>query len=196
MGEVQKQQHQLREMLEGYWYDQSQRPKKGDVVSYFDTDFNDWMQVMVIGTQKPSSVHKDYFNIKFLDIDRDDDGVFLYPGSYWTFGLPVDKDQALDEAGPDPEGVRQALVVPPSRDISEISTHQRRESDLNDDGDQILRHESDWKSGGVLQLNPGESLVHGMVYSLPESLSVDPPPEESSETLFTTRARTHEDKHS
>ena len=85
--ENQEQQHQqLRDFLEGYSFDQSQRPKRGDVVSYFDKDF-------------------------------------------WTFGLPVPKEQALDEVNLDPSDQHQDEVGPyleencldsiilPSRDV-------------------------------------------------------------------------------
>ena len=75
-----------------FTFDQSCRPKKGDVISFFNLNFKDWTRIQIIGTQKPTSIHKDYFNIKFLDFDREDDGVYLYPGSYWTFGLPVLRD--------------------------------------------------------------------------------------------------------
>ena len=88
----QNQEQQLRLFLERFVFDQSRRPKKGDIISYFDPDFKDWIRIQIIGTQKPNSFHKDYFNIKFLDIDREDDGVYLLQGSYWNFGLPVLKD--------------------------------------------------------------------------------------------------------
>ena len=131
--------------------------------------------------QKLTSVHKDYFNIRFLDIDREDDGVYLYPGSYWTFSLPVlwDQDpevinpylspqaQAIpdEDVGPDPELSRVDNPALPSRDITQLSSQLRVESS-------DLKHlapslEYDWKSEGALRVNPDYSLVPNMVYSLP-----------------------------
>ena len=55
-------------------------------MSYYDIDFEDCMRVKIISSYKQTSKHRDYFNIRFVDIDREDDGIFLYPGSYWTFG--------------------------------------------------------------------------------------------------------------
>ena len=49
------------------------------MVSYYDVDFEDRIKVRIIGKQKPSSVHKDYLNITFLDLDREDDRIFQYP---------------------------------------------------------------------------------------------------------------------
>ena len=80
-------------MLEKFSYDQSRGPRKGDVVSYFHLNCKDWMRVQIISMQKPSSVHCDYYNVRFLDLDREDDGIYLEPGSYWTFGSPVPLDQ-------------------------------------------------------------------------------------------------------
>ena len=34
-----------------------------------------------------------YYNIKFINVEREDDGVNLEPGSYWTFGDPTPSDQ-------------------------------------------------------------------------------------------------------
>ena len=71
----QQQQQLFRQMLEKFSYNQSQRPRKGDVVSYFDLNCEDWMRVLIISMQKPSSVYPDYYNIRFLDLDRDDDSI-------------------------------------------------------------------------------------------------------------------------
>ena len=61
------------------------------------------MRVQIISTQKLSSFHRDYFNTRFLDKDRDDEGVYLEPGSYWTFGSPVPVDQLPHDDEPNPE---------------------------------------------------------------------------------------------
>ena len=93
------------------------------MVSYFDIDAEDWMRVQIIGTQKPSSVHKHYFNVKFLDVLCEDDGVYLHPGSYWTFGLPAPKDQDPAVPGTDPclEVQAASLEVSPSQDDFEVN---------------------------------------------------------------------------
>ena len=60
-----KQQH-FRDIFENYVFDQFHRPRRRDIVSYNDVDFEDWMRVRIIGTEKPSSIQRDYLNIKFL----------------------------------------------------------------------------------------------------------------------------------
>ena len=108
---------QLKIFLERFFFDQSRRPKKGDIISYFDSVIEDWIRIQIIGTQKPTSVHKDYFNIKFLDLDREDEGLYLYPGSYWTFGQPILRDQnpeAIATHNPDPEVSRSDCLAPRS----------------------------------------------------------------------------------
>ena len=87
------------------------------------------MKVQIIYTQKPTSVHLDYYNIKFIEIDRDDDGVYLEPGSYWTFGSPTPVDQlppAVEE--PNTEVNRSPVLAPPSRDISFAPSSSRMEA--------------------------------------------------------------------
>ena len=79
----------VEQVLERYTVDQSRRPKKNDIISYFDTQMGEWVRVRIIGSQKPTSVHRDYFNIRFLDLDREDEGIYLYIGSCWTIGEPV-----------------------------------------------------------------------------------------------------------
>ena len=88
--------------------------------------------------QQKAHSNKDYFNIKFLDIDREDEGEYLYPGSYWTFGHPVLRNQdpeavnlhispqaqaiPNEDVSPDPEMSRVDNSAPPSRDITQLSS--------------------------------------------------------------------------
>ena len=79
------------------------------------------MRVMIISTRKPSSVHRDYYNIRFLDLDCDDDGIYLKPGSYWTFGTPTPVDQLPQgDEEPNPEEKHSAVLAPPSQNFLQL----------------------------------------------------------------------------
>ena len=88
----------------------------------------------------------------------------------------IDQDQ--DKAGPDLEENLEEncldSVVLSSLDVSQISSHPRLESNIIDSG-QVLNLDSDWRSSGAMQVNPEQSLVPNMVYSLPENLSMNSP---------------------
>ena len=48
----------LRGILEKYVFDQSHRPKRGELVSYLDVDFEDWLRVKIISSYKQTSKHR------------------------------------------------------------------------------------------------------------------------------------------
>ena len=154
-------------MLENFSYDQSRRPRKGDIISYFDLDCEDWMKVQIISTQKPSSVHRDYYNIKFIEIVRDDDGVYLEPGSYWTFGSPTPLNQLPQhEEQPNTEVNRSPALAPPSRDVSSVPSSSRLETQP-DLADPLSSFSPSWQFSRAQELNPSSPLVSNKVYSIP-----------------------------
>ena len=86
----------MRIFVNRFYINQSRRPRRGDLVSYFDSEYEDWITVRIIGTNKKTSKHRNYFNIEFLDLDCENDGIYLCEGDSWTFGRPVIKDPAHD----------------------------------------------------------------------------------------------------
>ena len=128
---------------------------------------------MVISTQKPTSVHCDYYNIQFLDLDHDDDGVFLEPGSYWTFGIPTPIDQ-LPQGGEEPnpedepnlEEEQSTVLAPPSRDLSSAPSADRVETGP-DLCDPLASFTPNWQSSRVQELDPSSPLVYNSVYWVP-----------------------------
>ena len=82
----------MRLFVNRFHINQSHRPRKGDLVSYFDSEYKEWITVRIIGTNKKTSKHCNYFNIEFVDLDRENDGIYLCEGDSWTFGRPVIKD--------------------------------------------------------------------------------------------------------
>ena len=139
------------------------------------------MRIQVISTQKPTYVYRDYFNIRFLDIERKNDGVYLHPGSYWTFRLPVSRNQLPEvvdpsdiEAGEAAEMEENCSIAaaPPSRDISPVISPPRHESPLEvNNPDPLLSFNPVWESSGALQVDPNCALVPKRVYSLPAGLA-------------------------
>ena len=73
------------EFLQNYTYDQSRLVKKNDVIFYYDMESRDFVRVQVIS----KSNYRNYFNIKFLDIDRPDCGIYFRKNDFWSFSQPV-----------------------------------------------------------------------------------------------------------
>ena len=70
--------------LELYQYNQERPPKKGDIIHYYDADYSNWMRVRIIS----KSNYHHYFNIRFLDINREDVGIYFKPGESWSHSHP------------------------------------------------------------------------------------------------------------
>ena len=60
--------------LRNLQYNQPRQPKRGDIVKYFDFNFNGWLRVRVVSQHKKSSKYAGSVNCTFLDIDREPDG--------------------------------------------------------------------------------------------------------------------------
>ena len=144
-----------------------------------------------------------------MDIHREDDGIYLYPGSYWTFGDPqlkvinaerMQDDLQMDDVGSvnhvedlqvDDDGsvnrVEEVLMdveenclesdPVPSRNISRMSGQIRFDPPFVDFSNPVSSHDSDIKMGGVLNINPNQSVIPGRVYSIPEDLDLNPSPD-------------------
>ena len=52
----------MRLFVTRFHINQSHRPRRGDLVSYFDSQYEDWITVRVIGTNKKTSKYHNYFN--------------------------------------------------------------------------------------------------------------------------------------
>ena len=115
-------------------YDQNSQPKKKDVIYYFDLKENDFVKVKIIS----KSNYRYYYNIRFMDLDRPDAGIYFRPQDFWSHSLPVRRSQQEDDgddgdpgdavedlaeeaAGPPPvEYVREGRGQPSYRQISPI----------------------------------------------------------------------------
>ena len=175
--------HKMQEIgdyIASFECDQSRRPRRGDVVSYYDDVYDDWLVVKVLGGCKALSKNNQYFNIRYLDIDREDDGLYLLEGEAWTFGRPVLKNQGEDanvsdssdeDFGPD----NQQLRVPegggvPSRQVSDVSSGGRLELS-HVSGMTLPSHlgvDHSLKPPGLSVLNPVQQLQRGVVYAVPD----------------------------
>ena len=63
-----------------YEYDQHRRPKKNNIIFYFDGDLQDWAEVRILSKTKYS--HN--FNIRFLNVQRGDENIYFTPGDCWS----------------------------------------------------------------------------------------------------------------
>ena len=95
-------------------YDQTRPIKKGDTVYYYDTRYQRWLKVKIISkpTIRGREENRHYYNIRYLDTDRADDGLYLKPDKFWSFQLPQpipgsseeSKEEQRQQAGPaDPD---------------------------------------------------------------------------------------------
>ena len=74
--------------LHNFIYDQHRPPKKKDILYYFDIDNNDWSRVQIIS----KSNFRHYFNFKYLDEDRPNNGIYFKPGDFWSHSRPVPRE--------------------------------------------------------------------------------------------------------
>ena len=74
--------------LYNYDYDQHRKPKRNDIIVYFDGDSNDWAEVRVLSKTK----HPNNYNIRFLNIQRRDENIYFNPGEFWSIGHPQPRD--------------------------------------------------------------------------------------------------------
>ena len=126
--------------LRGFHYRQGRQPRKGDSLYYYDSEYNDFLRVSVFSR----SNYRYYYNVRYLDIERPDGGVYLRPGEFWSYDYPLPVHQPeIQEPVPDQpiEQERRGAARPRSRQISP------------------------WQSD--------EQLRSGQVYSLPPSESLD-----------------------
>ena len=65
-------------------YNQPRQPRRGDIVKYFDFNFEGWLRVQVVSQHKKSSKYAGSVNCTFMDIDREPDGLYFYPGDFWS----------------------------------------------------------------------------------------------------------------
>ena len=193
----------VEQVLERYVVDQSRRPKKNDVISYFDTQMQEWVRVKIIGSQKPTSVHKDYFNIRFIDLDRDDEGIYLYTGSCWTIGEPVIRQEGQPGTGEDDSQVedpgqgRALSLADLSRVVSDSFCCERSEEHVGEAGDVSVQEDMEGMfedvdfilrgPSGVRQGQLHDVIQPGVVYSLPEVPVQPPSPEYESRVLRRAR---------
>ena len=142
-------------------YNQPRQPRKGDVVKYFDFNYDGWLRVRVTSKHKKSSKYAGSVNCVFLDIDREPDGLFFYSGDFWSI---------LTGPGDDPEPMEEEREEDVRNSISVLSSpaavgRQSRES---------LSPPNPALSGagsGVPPVVPVQgSLAPNMVYTIP------PPP--------------------
>ena len=107
--------HQDFSFLENFTYNQNRQPRKDDIIHYYDLDIMDWTRVRIISR----SNFRYYYNIRFIDYDRPDDGIYFRPGEVWSHDQPVPHHQEpqedhpiVDEDSlPPPELERQNLDV-------------------------------------------------------------------------------------
>ena len=63
---------------------QSRQPKKGDLITYFSHDFDVWLHFKIISKVKARSKYAGYYNICYLDIDREDNGIYFNMDPFWS----------------------------------------------------------------------------------------------------------------
>ena len=117
-----------------------------------------------------------YYNIKFINVEREDDGVNLEPGSYWTFGDPTPSDQLSQDESDVIQPASQtdnlnlevdrSAAALPSRDISQINSSNRIQTQP-DPNDPLSSFNPVWESSQAQTVDPSCPLVPNRVYSLP-----------------------------
>ena len=58
------------------------RLRRGDRVTYFDFDLNDWLRVKIIYQSKATSKYQDYYNFSNV-LGRPKDGMYFDYGGFW-----------------------------------------------------------------------------------------------------------------
>ena len=91
---------QLRDYLKSFSYDQTSQPKKKDIIYYYDLDEETFVKVKIIS----KSNFRHYYNIRFLETERPDAGIYLNRNDFWSHSLPVPKE-------PDQEHLADLEVV-------------------------------------------------------------------------------------
>ena len=85
--------------LRNLHYNQPRQPKKGDIVKYFDFNYDGWLRVRVTSTHKKSSKYAGSVNCVFLDIDREPDGLYFYSGDFWSIINTMEDDPEPSQEG-------------------------------------------------------------------------------------------------
>ena len=174
--------------LYNFDYDQHRKPKRNDVIFYFDGDIRDWAEVRVLSKTK----HPNNYNIRFLNIQHRDENIDFNPGEFWSIGQPQPRDllvQHPEEAVPEDDDFppiqeeRYDHGLPPSLQVSpalELPRSSRIESDkvyvLPQD---TLRERLSPKSrrrASTLHLHPGqEHMRSGIARSLTTPMAPSKP---------------------
>ena len=69
----------------------SRQPKKGDLITYFSHDFDVWLHFKIISKAKARSKYTGYYNICYLDIDREDNGIYFNMDPFWSVQEDMEK---------------------------------------------------------------------------------------------------------
>ena len=80
-------------------YNQPRQPRRGDIVKYFDFNYEGWLRVRVVSQHTKTSRYAGSVNCTFIDIDREPDGLYFYAGDFWSI---------IQKEGDDPELIEEA----------------------------------------------------------------------------------------
>ena len=72
--------HYLREID----YNQPRSPRRGDVIKYFNFNYEGWLRVRVVSKHKKLSNYAGSVNCMYLDINREPDGLYFARGDFWS----------------------------------------------------------------------------------------------------------------
>ena len=141
--------------------DQNRNPKKNDIIFYLDTESNTWLRVLLF--QK--SRYKYYWNIRYIDSDREDAGLYLISGQQWSFTLP---NLALSPSTDTSTGSSNAAQVeqervpvrPASRQVSPVRPASRQVSPVE------TAHRQETLTQHIQPLHPLQHIRAGRVYRL------------------------------
>lgn len=83
--------------LENFTIIRIANPRKGDIIYYFYLSIMDWTRVRIIS----KSNYRYYYNIRFINYERPDAGIYLRPGEVWSHDQPIPYYQKFQEDHPD-----------------------------------------------------------------------------------------------
>ena len=76
------------DFLQQFIYNQNRQPRKKDVVYYYDLEERDFVKVRILS----KSNYRYYYNIRFLELERPDGGIYFQPGDFWSHSVPVRRE--------------------------------------------------------------------------------------------------------
>ena len=101
-------------------YNQPRQPRRGDIIKYFDFDFDGWLRVRVISQHKKTSRYAGSVNCVWVDIDREPDGLYFHPGDFWSIIQKEDDDpEPIEEAEREEVLHQVTLTVSPTHSLRE-----------------------------------------------------------------------------